>query len=108
MPMNAHRFDNLARILADRLPRRRALGKGAALVAGASVAAVQRRVAAQPTPTPGIEPASGSDLFVQTFRAGTLTPKPGEAGTFTLSLEGDTGQTVYFSDRPARRVGLIP
>jgi hypothetical protein len=108
MPMNAHHFDALARLLAARLPRRRALGKGAALVAGASVAAAQRRVAAQPTPSPGIEPASGSDLFVQTFRAGTLTPKPGEAGAFTLSLEGDTGQTIYFSDRPARRVGLIP
>ena len=30
------------------------------------------------------------------------------SGVYTLSLEGSLGDTVYFSDRPARRVGLIP
>jgi hypothetical protein len=59
---------------------------------------------------PPAEPtaAAGSDLFVQTVRRGTLTPTPGAAGRSTLSREGDGGQTVYFSDRPARGVGLIP
>jgi hypothetical protein len=62
----------------------------------------------QATPTDDEDEATGSDLFVQTFRAGTLTPDPDASGTYTLSLEGSLGQTVYFSDRPARRVGVIP
>jgi hypothetical protein len=107
--MKATTFDALARMLADRLPRRRALHHAAAaLVAGVGVATAQRRVTAQATPTADEDEATGSDLFVQTFRAGTLTPDPDASGTYTLSLEGSLGQTVYFSDRPARRVGVIP
>jgi hypothetical protein len=109
MPMKATTFDALARILANRLPRRRALHQGgAALVAGAGWASAQRRVTAQATPTADEDEETGSDLFVQTFSAGTLTPDPDGSGVSTLSLEGSLGQTVYFSDRPARRVGLIP
>jgi hypothetical protein len=108
--MPTHRIDALAQLLAARQPRRQALRRGTAgLLAAAGIAPMVSKVAAQTTPTPGAaEQATGSDLFVQTFRAGTLTPMPGAAGHFTLSLEGDVGQTVYFSDRPARRVGLIP
>ena len=106
--MNANHFDALARMLAARLPRRVALRRGAAaLVAGAGVTTAERGVNAQATPTAGEEMA-GSDLFVQTFRSGTLVPSPAEAGVYTLTLEGSVGHTVYFSDRPARRVGLIP
>jgi hypothetical protein len=109
MPMQATTFDALARLLANRLPRRRALHQGAAaLVAGAGLATAQRRVSAQATPTPDEDEETGSDLFVQTFSAGTLTPLPAESGVSTLSLEGSLGHAVYFSDRPARRVGLIP
>jgi hypothetical protein len=109
MPVNANRFDALARVLADRLPRRLALRRGAAaLVAGAGFVTAERRISAQATPTADADEAAGSDLFVQAFRAGTLTPDPDEAGVYTLSLEGSVGHTVYFSDRPARRVGLIP
>jgi hypothetical protein len=54
-----------------------------------------------------IEDGAGR-VGVQSFRAGTLAPKPGEAEVYTLTLEGATGQTIYFSDRPARRVGLVP
>lgn len=107
--MNANRFDAMARMLAGRLPRRLALRRGAAaLVAGAGVATAARRVNAQATPAAAEEEAAGSDLFVQAFRAGTLTPDADESGVYTLSLEGSLGHTVYFSDRPARRVGLIP
>jgi hypothetical protein len=109
MPMQATTFDALARMLANRLPRRRALHHGAAaLVAGAGLATAQRRVTAQATPTADEDEETGSDLFVQTFSAGTLTPDPDESGAYTLSLEGSLDQAVYFSDRPARRVGLIP
>ncbi len=110
--MNSDRFDALARAFSDRLPRRLALRRGAAvLVAGAGFATTRRRAATQgasPVASPADEGEAGSDLFVQSFRAGTLAPKPGEAGVYALTLEGATTQTVYFSDRPARRVGLVP
>lgn len=109
MPVNANRFDALTRMFAGRLPRRLALRHGAAaLVAGASLATVERRVNAQATPSATEDETTGSDLFVQAFQSGTLTPDPDASGVYTLSLEGSLGQTVYFSDRPARRVGLIP
>lgn len=39
---------------------------------------------------------------------GTWAPKPGADGTYTLTLTGAAAQTVYFSDRPERIVGLAP
>jgi hypothetical protein len=107
--VNANHFDALARTLAAPLPRRLAMCRGAAaLVAGAGFATASRNVVAQDTSPAGEAESVGSDLFVQTFASGTLTPKSGEDGVYTLSLEGSLGQTVYFSDRPARRVGLVP
>jgi hypothetical protein len=47
-------------------------------------------------------------LFIQTFRSGTVAPKTDAPGTYTLTLAEGTGQTVYFSDRPDRVVGLAP
>jgi hypothetical protein len=44
-------------------------------------------------------------MFIQTARAGTWEPKPGEEGMYTLTLSGLPAQTVYFSDRPHRLVG---
>ena len=57
-------------------------------------------------------------LFVQTFASGrgelnpgagtpaaSGTPVPGGGANFLLTLEGHTGQTIYFSDRPDRIVG---
>jgi hypothetical protein len=110
--VNADRFDALARAFSARLPRRRALRRGAAaLVAGAGFGMAGRRAAAQeasPVASPAVGDGAGSDLFVQSFLAGALAPRPGEDGVYTLTLEGATGQTVFFSDRPARRVGLVP
>ena len=107
--MQAKNFDAFTRTLAHRLPRRQALRHGgAALVAGAGLVTTQRRAAAQATPIADGDEETGSDLFVQTFRAGTLAPDPDVSGVYTLSLEGSLGHAVYFSDRPARRVGLIP
>jgi hypothetical protein len=110
--VNANRFDALVRASTARLPRRLALRRGAAaLVAGAGAAAAGHRATAQdasPVASPVAEGEDGSDLFVQSFQSGTLAPKPGEAGVYTLTLEGATTHTVYFSDRPARRVGLVP
>jgi hypothetical protein len=66
------------------------------------------------TPVPeqehlGFAPGERSyTMFVQTARAGTWAAKPGEEGTFTLTLTGLPAQTVYFSDRPERIVGTQP
>lgn len=47
-------------------------------------------------------------LFLQSYKSGTIAPKEGEDGRFTLSLEQGLGQTVYFSNRPDRIVGASP
>jgi hypothetical protein len=71
-------------------------------MAGAAALALQR-VAAQPgTPEAGEEVEL---LFVQPVGSGTLTES--EQG-YTLSFRHDTGQTIYFSDRPERITGLLP
>lgn len=46
-------------------------------------------------------------LYVLNAGSGTLTPKPGAAGRYTLSLHGLDQHSVWFSDRPARRSGAF-
>src|SRR5688572_3187787 len=89
MLVNANHFDALARNLAARLPRRLALRQGAAaLITGIGFATARHTVVAQDTSPANEDGIAGSDLFVQTFASGTLTPKAGEDGGYTLSLEG--------------------
>jgi hypothetical protein len=60
-----------------------------------------------PRPQPGT-PTAEEDielLFVQVAAGGALTPS--DQG-YTLSFRHDTGQTIYFSDRPERLTGLVP
>ncbi len=61
---------------------------------------------------PGGDPAPVGEkiefLFVQSFQAGSIAPKEGAEGTYTLTLEHGLGQTIYFSDRPERVVGATP
>ncbi|HET9662328.1 MAG TPA: hypothetical protein VFP05_18520 [Thermomicrobiales bacterium] len=70
----------------------------------AATAALALRNAAAQSGTP-----EASDevelLFVQAAGSGTLTPS--DQGS-TLSFRHDTGQTIYFSDRPERLTGLLP
>jgi hypothetical protein len=47
-------------------------------------------------------------LFVQSFAGGSITPKSGTDGTYTVTLDHGLGQTVYFGDRPSRDVGVAP
>jgi hypothetical protein len=110
--MDATRFDQIAkRFAARRLSRRQALRQGGTgLTAGALAAAGLGRPAAAQDATPPAAAAGDkvSYLFLQAFRAGSIVPKAGAAGTFTLTLEQGLGQTVYFSDRPERLVGAAP
>lgn len=74
----------------------------ASSVAGAAALALRSAAAQSGTPEAGEEIEL---LFVQTAGSGTLTPS--DQG-YTLSFRHDTGQTIYFSDRPERLTGLVP
>lgn len=70
----------------------------------AAAAALALRNAAAQSSTP--EAAEEIELlFVQPAASGTLIPS--DQG-YTLSFRHDTGQTIYFADRPARLTGLLP
>ena len=109
--MDAHRFDALTRALSGRLSRRRAVRRGVGGLA-ASLSAVGVRHGAAHEATPAVSPEEAVEnrafLFVQTFESGTFAPKAGEDGVYTLTLNGEAGHTVYFSDRPSRLVGTVP
>lgn len=120
--MDANRFDSVAKFLADRrLSRRQAMvDGGVGLAAGAlAVTGLARTVAAQdatpvsagdatPAPEVGGSSTGPAMLYVQTFQAGSIAPKEGVEGRYTLSLESGIGQTIYFSDRPDRIAGAAP
>ncbi len=109
--MDAGRFDTFTKTIARRMNRRSAvatgsLGLGAALMTRLAPAALAQDA------TPVVE-ATGEDagdiqiLFVQAFGSATIVPGTGSAAEFTITLEGGTGQTVYFSNRPDRLVGTL-
>ena len=116
--MDTHQFDKLARFFATRrLTRRQALAEGGVGLAAAGVAAAGMASAAsaqEATPAADATPVAGSDqpntkmLFLQSFQSGSIDPKAGAPGTWTLTLEHGLGQTVFFSDRPERIVGATP
>ncbi len=120
--MDTTRFDRLTRRLAGRTTRRTALGT---TLAGLGLGLSGRAIAQESTPAPDARhPTEGENpvfMFVQTFasgrgevnsNAGTPTvegtPAPGDGAPYLLTLEGHTGLTVYFSDRPDRVVGAMP
>jgi hypothetical protein len=115
--MDPTRFDTITRLFASRRTRRAAVGSGLGL---AATALGGRALAQDATPvaTPAVDPndphpsadtaANVEFLYVQPFSSGAWAPKDGEDGTYTLTLSGAAGQTVSFSDRPERIVGLIP
>jgi hypothetical protein len=108
--MDHSRFDMISRRFAERrLSRRQALAGGGASLAATGLATIglSNAGAQEATPAPtGTEKTEF--LFVQSFQSGSIVPKDGEAGTWTLTLEQGLGQTIYFSDRPERIVGVSP
>ena len=112
--MNATQFDRISRLFAERrLSRRQAMQQGAAGLAAAGLAVGGFKAAAAQDATPAAS-ATGESvekiefLFVQSFQSGTVEPKAGEDGTYTLILANGLGQTIAFSDRPERIVGAAP
>jgi hypothetical protein len=109
--MNASQFDTITRLFAvRRTTRRTALAAGASIVAAGLATAVAQD--ASPVPAHDGSPAPPDTvgvpfMFVQTFGAGSLAPKDGEAGVLILTADHLAGQTLYFSDRPERNVGMV-
>jgi hypothetical protein len=118
--MDTDRFDHLTRLFAGRTSRRVALGTA---LAGFSTGMLGNSVAAQEA-TPAPEATVAKEpvfMFVQTALAGRGeanpaagtpaadgTPTAGGGASYLLTLEGHSGQTIYFSDRPDRIVGAMP
>lgn len=121
--MDASRFDRLTRALAGRTTRRTAVGSALAGIALGGLGHLDPLAAQDATPAPGASPDADPPvfMFVQTAAsgrgevnpaAGTPEPEgttvPGGGAPWLLTLEGHTGLTVYFSDRPDRIVGASP
>jgi hypothetical protein len=120
--MDHGRFDTISKLFAQRrLSRRKAMQEGAAGVAAVALTAAGLKTAAAQDATPVVDATPSADatpvpgttekvpyLFIQAFQGGSLVPKEGEAGRFSLTLEQGLGQTIYFSDRPLRDVGATP
>ena len=88
--MATPRFDTLSKLFA----RRKAVAGGV--------------IAQEATPAASWDGEKIPYLFVQSFEGGTIAPKEGEDGTYTVTLEHGLGQTLYFADRPSRDVGAVP
>lgn len=115
--MDQERFEMISKLFAQRrLSRRRAMQHGAAglAAAGLTVAGLKAAAAQDGTPAAVASPAAGGEgtktefLFVQSFEGGSIAPKDGAEGAYTLTLQHGLGQTIYFSDRPERIVGAAP
>jgi hypothetical protein len=109
--MDPQCFDRLTQAFGTRLSRRTALtasaGFGGLALAGTTVALATAQEAT-PVASPVADGEKTVFLFVQSFDGGSLMPKPGEEGTFVLSLNGEHGHTIAFSDRPERIVASVP
>ena len=102
--MHPSTFDLISRWLAERRSRRQAL---AAAGGGLAALGLGRGAVAQE----GSPVATGDRvpfMFVQTFGAGSLVPLADEDGTLVLEADHLAGQTIFFSDRPERIVGMVP
>jgi hypothetical protein len=109
--MDARTFDNLTRKIAGRMSRRRALAAGGLGITGAVLGRDAGSAFVQgATPVSEATPVTATSidvLYVQTFSRATIQQDANDPGAFTITLEGSTGQTVYFSDRPERIVGTL-
>jgi hypothetical protein len=108
--MDRSQFDSVTRFFAARKNRREALGAAGAGIAALGVAGIAAHDAT-PEASPVAVPVEGSGtefLFVQTLGAGSLAPASEGDGTMVLTADHLAGQTLYFSDRPERIVGMAP
>ncbi len=104
--MNADRFDRITRLFAQqRLTRRQAVMMSVAAGVAASTATAAQN--ATPIATTTGEKTSET-LFLQAFQSGSIAPKADATDRYVLTLKQGLGQTIYFTDRPERVVGVTP
>lgn len=110
--MDTNRFDAVSKIFASRRHSRRGALKGAsAVLAGGALAGAGFPMVYAQDSTPAVTPVVPSDghgpatLFLQSYKQGSIAPKNGKEGMYTVILEQGLGQTIHFSDRPDRTVG---
>jgi hypothetical protein len=90
------------------ISRRTGIATGIATAVGLVAPRASDAAAWQATPgaaTP--EPGGVQYLFVQSFLSSELVSDSSAPDRFILTLRQDTGQTLYFSDRPSRIAGVI-
>ena len=117
--METPRRDGIARSIAARFSRRTAVqASGIGLAAGLVATSPLSGSAREATPDPLSDDATV--LFVQSATSGTFAANPlagtptidsvsvGGGADYLLTLEGHTGNTIYFSDRPERIFGEAP
>lgn len=110
-------FGRITRLLARHTTRRTVVKAGVASTATAALAPAALHAEEPSTAaTPAASSANdASFLFVQAASGGAFVRNPaatpragGDGPAYVLTLEGHTGGTVYFSDRPERIVGQAP
>jgi hypothetical protein len=110
--VDPRRFDRIATVFAERHTRRAALRAGAIGAGGLALAGVASGSAqdASPKASPvAVESADGvTFMFVQTFGAGSIDTATDGVQTLLLTADHLAGQTLFFSDRPERVVGMVP
>jgi hypothetical protein len=110
--MEPSQFDSITRLFASRrLSRRSAIltgaGIGALGVVGANAQATPEAVTDQAMPEAGTKQGVPY-MFVQTFGAGSIDAATDGVEMLLLVADHVAGQTLYFSDRPERIVGMVP
>lgn len=109
--MEPSRFDSFARFFASRRSTRRRALIAAAGGAMASGLARGHVAADEASPTPGAAPDAVDRphfMFVQMFGAGSIDAATDGVPMLLLQADHLAGQTLYFSDRPERIVGMVP
>lgn len=131
--MDPSLFDHISKRLAEhRLSRRQTIAAGVAGAAGLAAAATITPAGAAPaqpsrksaplrlhgaqahapvsfgTPEAEEEAKDLMFLFLQSFGPGSLVPKPDDPDRYILTMSHGLGETIYFSDRPARVFGSVP
>jgi hypothetical protein len=110
--MDPERFDRLAASFGKRISRRDAMKTGVIGVGGVTLAGVTSSTLAHDA-TPEASPVAldtdtTSFMFVQTFGAGSIDAATDGVETLLLVADHLAGQTLFFSDRPERIVGMVP
>ena len=106
--MDPRSFDSITRLFATRRSRRQAMAGAGSGLAALGLLRTASAQDATPVASPEAANQAATELFVQSFDSGSFAPKPGEDGVFVLTLQGEHGRTIAFTDRPQRLVHSIP